>query len=304
MQELHRTIYRICERPESDVVTIYQIDETAKGRIAEQPDAPYAGFPIKVEIRKKEEAEMEAESLSPDVDFAVALRQKTSRINLRPLLRTGAVAAVIILMAVVLFQNIPTAKAVTLERIYQAIEKIRNVHITSFTSSKEEPAQELWISKTLNIYVTKTAKQFVLWDIANKTKKTKQPDVGITDTAGLPDDVIAGIEGIMSSASGIMPFHNISDVPQDAEWSRVDDKSINAAKGIEVYDLTWSKKTHGGSVVFWKWRVFADSETSLPRKVEWYQKLAADSEYTLNSAMDVEYLSEGEVRKAIKEASF
>ncbi len=297
MQELHETIYGICERVESDAVTIYRIDETAKARIVEQPNAPYAGFPIRVEVRRQEEAEAKAESLSPVVDFTAARKQKASRANLRPLLKSAIAAAAVISIAAVLLLNTPTAKAVTLERIYQAIEKIKNVHITSFTPTNKEPTQELWISKTLNIYATKTANHCVLWDITNRIRKTKQQDGGITKTAGLADDVIVGIEEKMSGVWGLIPFNNISDVPQDAEWNRVDDKSINAAKGIEVYDLMLPKRASDGSVIFWKWRVFADSESNLPRKVEWYQKSAADNEYILCSTMDVEYVSEGDIQK-------
>jgi hypothetical protein len=304
MQELHETIYGIYERADSDVVTIYHIDETAKTRLVEQPDSPYAGFPISVEVSKQEEAEVEAESLSPAIDFRAALRQKPSRISLRTLIKPAAVAAAIILAATVLFHNVPTAKAVTLGKIYEAVEKIKNIHITSFTPPNKEPTQELWISKTSKIYASKTTKQCVLWDIGNKTKKTKQPGDSITNTARLTDDDITGIEENISGVSGLIPFGNISDVPQGAEWNRVDDKSIVASKGIEVYDLTWPKRASDGSVVFWKWRVFADSETSLPQKVEWYHKSAADSEYILSSTTEVEYLSEGEIQKAIKEASF
>lgn len=298
MQELHKTVYGICERAESDVVTIYQIDESAKTQATNGAEGLYAGFPIRVDVKQREE-EVKTEQLVPAIDFAAVLRQKKSVTKLRPLFKTGAVAAAIILMAAVLFQSIPTAKAVTLGKIYEAIEKIRNIHITTFTSSNKEPAQEFWISKTLNIYATKTANQCVLWDIGNRTKKTKQPGGSITDTARLTDDVIISIEEKISGASGLIPFNNISDVPQDAEWNRIDDKNIKAAKDIEVYDLTWPKRASNGSVVFWKWRVFADSETSLPRKVEWYQKSVADSDYVLSSTMKVEYISESEIRKII-----
>lgn len=296
MQELHNTVYRICERTESEVVTVYHVDESAKAQATSGTEGLYAGFPIRVDVKQREE-EVKAEQLVPAIDFAAALKQKVSVKKLRPLLKTAAVAAAIILMAVVLLQNTPTAKAVTLERIYQAIERIRNVHITSFTPSNKEPTQELWISKTLNIYSTKTAKQCVLWDIGNRTKKTKQSGGSITDTARLTDDVITGIEENISGVSGLIPFNNISDVPQDAEWSRVDDKNIELTKGVEVYDLTWPKRASDGSVVFWKWRVFADEKTSLPQRVEWYQKLATDSDYILSSTMEIEYVSEDEIQK-------
>ncbi len=298
MQELHEAISEICERADSDVVTVYRVDETAKARIIEPPGAPYAGFPIEVEVRKQEEAVMGAESLSPTVSFGTALKQKKSRVSLKPLVKTALAAAAVIAIAAGLLFNTPTAKAVTLGRIYQAFEKIKNIHTTSFTPASKEPTQEFWISKTLNVYATKTAKKSVLWDIANKIKKTKQLG-GTIDTAGLTDDTVANIEEKMYGVSEIMPFNSVSDVPQDAGWSRVDDKSIDAANGIEVYDLTWSQRAYDGSVVFRKWRVFADSETNLPRKVEWYRMSVAGGEYVLSSTMEIEYVSENEIRKVV-----
>lgn len=302
MQELHETIYGICERADSDVVTIYRIDETAKARIVEQPDAPYAGFPITVEVKKQEEAE--AEVLPSTVDFGAARKQKASRANLRPLLKSVLAAAAVISIAAALLLNAPVAKAVTLGKIYEAVEKIKNMHITSFASPDKGPVQELWISKTLNIYMTKTVNHCVLLDATNRIRKTKRPDGGVTDTARLTGDVIAGIEEKINSASELMPFHSMSGVPKEAEWSRVEDKGVDVAKGIEVYDLKWSEKASDGSAVFRKWRVFADSETGLPQKVEWYRKLAADNDYIFSSTMDIEYVSESKIQEVIKKESF
>jgi hypothetical protein len=303
MQELHRTVYGICERAESDVVTIYHVDESAKAQATSGTKELYAGFPIRVDVKQREE-EVKAEQLVPAIDFGTALKQKISVKKLKPLLKTGAVAAAVILIVVALLLNVPVAKAVTLSQIYKVLEKIKNVHITSFIPHKKEPAQELWISKTLNIYMTKTAKQSVLWDIANRARKTKQLDIGITETAGLTDDIIAGIKRKTSSSLDLMPFYDISDVPENADWSRAADKDLEATKGIEVYDLTWTERAYDGSTVLKKWRVFADSETNLPQRIEWYEKLVTDNEYTLSSAMVVEYLSDNEMQEVIKEASF
>ncbi|GAG99828.1 unnamed protein product, partial [marine sediment metagenome] len=49
MQQLHQTIYGIAERAESDVVTIYRVDESAKAEARSESDDLYAGFPIRVE---------------------------------------------------------------------------------------------------------------------------------------------------------------------------------------------------------------------------------------------------------------
>ena len=81
VQQLHRTIYAIAERPDSEVVTIYNIDESAKAH--SESDDVYAGFPIRVEVRGRE-AEVKAEALGPTVNFAAALKRKFSTANLKP----------------------------------------------------------------------------------------------------------------------------------------------------------------------------------------------------------------------------
>jgi hypothetical protein len=304
MQQLHQTIYGIAERAESEVVTIYHIDESAKAEAISESDDIYAGFPIRVE-RANRGDEVNAGRSASSINFGVALKQKVSAMNLKPLVKTAVAAAAIILIAAALFFNIPTAKAVAIEQIYKAIEKVKNVYIASFVAGKREPIQKLWASRTLNNYMTKTGKKLVLWDLTNRVKKVKHFDSGSTETTLLSDDVIAKIEKKISVSFGLMPFPNLSEIPHDAEWSRVIDDGLKAtAKGAEAYDLTWVAKVYGGPVVFKKWRVFIDPETNLPHKTEIYRKVAADSQYTLRSIVVVEYLSGSEIQAVIKEASF
>jgi hypothetical protein len=303
MQELHKTVYGIVERPESEVITVYHIDESAKAKAVSETEELYAGFPIRVDVKQREE-EAKAEQLVPAIDFAATLKQKVSVKKLKPLFKTAVAAAAVILIALVLFRNIPTARAVTLERIYEAIEKVKNVHIASFVPGKTRPTQERWVSRTANTYLLKTEKESVLWDIGKGVRKSKQVDTAVTETVPLTAVSIADAEEKITGSLGLMPFYDISDVPKDAEWSRVDDKSVDTTEGTEVYDLKWIRKALDGSQVFKKWRVFADSETNLPQRIEWYKKSAADSEYTLSSAMEVEYLSDSEMQEVIKEASF
>ena len=302
MQQLHDTVYGIVERPESEVITVYHIDESAKAKAVSETEELYAGFPVRVDVKQREE-EVKAEQPVPAIDFAATLKQKVSVKKLKPLLKTGAVAAAVILIAAILFQSIP-AKAVTLERIYEAIEKVKNLHITKFVPDKTETIQEKWVSRTLNIYMSKTGKQLVLWDIPKGVRKSKQADTAVTETVPLTAVSVADTEKKITSSLGLMPFYDMSEIPKDADWSRVDNENVEISDGIEVYDLQWIEKKYGGSAIFKKWRVFADSETNLPQRIEWYEKLTADSEYTLSSAMEVEYLSDSEIQEIIKEASF
>ncbi len=303
MQNLHNTLYDIAERPESDVVTIYNIDESAKTQAGGISDGLYSGFPIKVRVIHHGD-EVEAEPSAATVGFGAGLKQKVSTINLRPLFKTAVAAAAVILIVAALFFNIPTAKAVTIESIYKAVEKFRNVYTSKFVP-QSEPIEEKWVSRELRIFIAKTGNQVVLWDIPNRVRKTKHLNTDLVETTPLSEDVIAKIGKRISSSLGLLPFLDISEVPKDAEWQRVTGESLKLTdKDTDVYDLTWIEKVYGGPITFKKWRVFVEVETNLPLRTEFYQKLATDSEYTLETVMVVKYLSDSEIQIIVEEVSF
>ena len=292
----------VAKRAESDVVTIYHVDESAKAEASSGFDDIYTGFPIRVSIACRED-EVDV-GLSTSTTGLGVLRQKVSAMNLKPLVKTAVAAAAVLLIAVSLFFSIPTAKAVTIDQIYKAIEKIKNVYIASFVPDKTEPIQEKWVSRTLSNYMTKTGKQLVLWDIPNGVKKSKQLDTAVTETILLTAVSTADVERKIAGSLGLLPFYDISDVPQDAEWNREADDNLKVREAIETYNLIWVEKAYDGSVVFNKWRVFVDPKTNLPQKTEFYKKLAVDDEYALESVRTVEYLSDGEIQALIKDKSF
>jgi len=97
MQQLHKTVYGIAERAESEVVTIYHVDESAKTKATSESDDIYTGFPIRVERANREDRVNTGASASTTFSGAV-LRRKVSTINLKPLVKTAAAAAAIILI--------------------------------------------------------------------------------------------------------------------------------------------------------------------------------------------------------------
>ena len=304
MQELHNTVYRICERTESEVVTVYHVDESVKAQATSGTEGLYAGFPIRVDVKQREE-EVKAEQLVPTINFAAALKQKVSVKKLKPLLKTAIAAAAVISIAAVLLFNAPTAKAVTLAKIYGAIERIRNVHITRFAPYKTEPIQEKWVSRTLNIYMTKTGKQCVLWDIDAGVTKMKYLDATKTEITKLTAENITDIDKKITGSFGLMPFSGISKIPKNADWSRTTNKDLEAAvKDVEIYDLTWTEVAYGVSTVSKKWRFFVNAQKDIPQRIEIYQMLPAETEYTLVEFMVVEYLNDGEMQAVVKEVSF
>ena len=286
----------MAQRADSEVVTIYHVDESAKARKAGKSGDLYAGFPISVEIIHSEDKVKQPVST---IDFA-ALKEKVSAMNLRPFLKIGVAA--VILIAFTLLLNTSSAKAVTIERIYKALENVKNVYISRFTAGSNEPMQELWVSQTLNIYMVKTAKESVLSDINNMQRKILLFDTGEIRTDQLAEDNIAGIEQKMSGSLGLMPFYNISDLPRDSEWLRVDDHP-EAAEGIEIYDLKWTEKTSRSSESK-KWRYFVNHKTFLPKKIEISGTSIGQSEYSLISRILIEEKSDSEIQTVMKDAGF
>ena len=302
IQELHDTVYEITEQAESEVVTIYHIEESAKAQVVGESDDPYTGFPISVEIASRED-KVDVEQPMPTVDFTTALKRKVSAMNLKPLLKAGIAIAAVMLIGLALLFNTQTAKAVTIEQIYKAIEKVRNVYISSFVPDKTEPTQEQWVSRTLNIYMLKTGKELVLWDISNGTRKLKHVDTAITETTPLTGDSVASVERKMSGSLGLVPFYDISEIPPGAEWHQVANADVSEGD-TELYELTWTEEAYDDSVIFKKWRFFIDPKANLPQKVEIFRKSAANSKYNLRSVMVVEYLSDNDIQSVIKDAGF
>jgi len=303
MQELHNDVYGIAERPDSEVATTFHIDESAKARTTGDCDDLYAGFPIRVEVGRKDgdSAEMAASAGR----FAAALRRKVSMKGLKPLLKPALAAAAVVLIAVALFLNTPTASGVTIKQIYEAIGKVRNVYITSFGRNQTRPVQELWVSRALNVYMTKTEEEIVLWDIGSRLKKTKGPDNGTIETVQLNAETLAAIEEKIGGYLGLVPFADIADIPSDAQWDHISDKGLETSvQGIDVYDLSWTVERHSGSPVFKKWRVFLNAKTGQVQRTEWHQKLTADEEYALQSVKIVERLDTSDIKTALQKTSF
>ena len=303
MQELHLTIYNIAERAESDVVTTYNIGESAE---TQSPDVsePYAGFPINVEIKDSED-KVDTEQPASTIDFAAVVKKKAPALNLKPLIKASLAAAAVIAIGVALLFNAPAAKAVTIEQIYRAIENAKNVYIKTFNPGKTKPTQERWVSRSSNIYMTKTGEESVLLDLTNKVRIVKHFSTDPVEESVLQNGMATETTKMMAGFLGLVPFADASVIPDDAEWNRVGNNDLdNIIKAIEIYELIWLKKTDAGSTIFYKWLFFVDPKTNLPQKTEFYRKLAGDTEYALSSAMEVKYLSDSEMEEVVRKASF
>ena len=300
MQELHRTISNIVEREESGVITIFDIDETVETKSSSESEL-YAGSPAGPEMAGNED-NLHIEQ-PKTINLSARLKEKIPALNLKPLLKVGLAAAAVIVIGLALLFNSPAAKAVSFEQIYRAIENVRNVYITTFTG-KMELTQERWVSRPLNIYMTKAGEESALFDLTNKVRKVTNLKTGFDKTSNLPVEMINKIERNIAGSLGLIPFTDISKVPSNAEWKSIENDGTETAKDIEKYDLTWSDEPYSGSLIHKKWRFFVDTRTHFPKRTEFYIKQVSDNDYILRSIKIIESLSDEEIEAVIDKVSF
>ncbi|UCC98731.1 MAG: hypothetical protein JSW66_02315 [Phycisphaerales bacterium] len=293
VQELHRTISAIAERAESNVVTVYHLDESVEAPLLNGPAETGAGSVAEVTGHEQQEP---AGRPGAGVDFAADLKLKVSPLKAKPVLKAGLAAAAVVLIGLGLLLYSPSATAVTIDQIYSAVERVRNIHITTLTGEM----QEQWVSQGLNVYLIKTGPRWTLSDISIGVTKSKDSHTGIIDEKQLAQDEIAGVKSKMSIILTLMPFHDARGLPPDTQWTRVTGDTLQSARGrTEVYDLTWTESTYSAMIENRR-RFFVDPETKLPRKIEFYQKQIDDRDHSLRSAIHVEYMSDAEVEAVIK----
>ncbi len=212
-----------------------------------------------------------------------------------------AAAAAVIIVGFALFFDLP-AKDIQLSDIYQAVANVQNICITTFDPTANEPMQIEWVSQTLNIGMFRIGEQFILLNVPNKVKMTKNASSEFTRTQALSATIITRVKQAASQRFGLFPFSGTSDI-SSAQWSRVEDQLAQAVMpGTRIYDLTWSEAdTTSGSINLRKWRVYLDKKTNLPRRTEWYPRRKPEDEFEFESFDIVTYPDENQIRTLIRE---
>ncbi|GAG92882.1 unnamed protein product, partial [marine sediment metagenome] len=197
MQQLHQMVYNIAERPDSVVATCLTLEERT-GQDVEPTDL-YADWPINVQVLNK--SKIEPKTSSATVPFPRLLKQRVLALNLKRYIKPAAVAAAVILVALLLV-NAPVAKAVYLGQIYNALEHVKNICLTTFIPEESKPTRERWISTSLGITMVKTEREWVLWDIKGKSKKSKDLSTGSITITEPGNNVLARVEETMDVPQG------------------------------------------------------------------------------------------------------
>lgn len=302
VQDLHQRVTFIKQRPESGIVTVYEIGETPISEITTKTQNNYSGFPVSVNATKSI-----GQDSSPGTEQNKSLNKNIGtriiKVGLKNIVK-AAVAAAIILVAFLFLQSTPTATAVTIGQIYDAIQKAVNIHIQQFSSGNPKSLQEKWVSKSLGIYAIKDKNGFIIWDIRNNEKHLELTTQQQPKIAPLSERQSALIQKRVQGSLGIMPFEKAIQVPEDAKWQELNTSAMeNISSDTRVYELIWTKLTREKTLMFYKWRGFIEASTNNPIKVEFYVHSSDEDVYELTATYTIEYINESSIRKLTEDKS-
>jgi len=267
--DLQKNIFQILDRRETGIVTIYSLDAVEEKTNAE---------PI--------------EEMESDLYQAVDKKHQ-----FRWLWKPMAAAAAILIIGLGFFFTTPSARAIDLTQMCQALEKATCVHLASYLVDKSQPYHETWVSRPHQLRLLLYRKSVVLWDFQNRVKKVKNLPNGKITITPVEEKVAITALKYLEASFGIVPYKEGSQLPFNPKWQNIaiDEVKENNLPDTEVYDMTWLE---GG--VYRKNRYFIDIHTCLPKKTEYSDKLHAEDDYKFSTYTLLSYPTPEEVEKLVK----
>ena len=283
----------IIERKESGVVTEYITKRQVSIKFSEGLYNDYKNLPVEIVIHNRQKETMGR------IDLTRSLSDR--RGHIRQLAKPLAAIAAMIFVTIWLFVG-TLAKAVKFDDIYNAIGKIQNICLISGTSEVDRAAQKVWISKDLDIKLFYSANHWTLWDVQNRVKKNWTSESAYWETNNLDDAELMNVRQTMDIPLALLPFQSPHSLPDKYDWKLFPDRKVTGQLfNTQVYDLLWSDKAVNGSLVYYRWRVYINKDTLLPKRVEYWQKHSFTGKYELKNWMNITYPQAYEVKKVIRD---
>ncbi|MBN2436906.1 MAG: hypothetical protein JXK07_16720 [Spirochaetes bacterium] len=294
-KDISAVLKNFLEREESGIVTEYIIKEPTGSKSSSNFHSDYNDCDVRIVVRNLKSQTADEASLS---------HNRLGRNNLiRQLAKPLSAIAAAVLIATWIFVG-TFAKAIELDDIYKAVGNVQNICMTIGTSGDSEISQRVWVSEDLNVKVFYSANQWVLWDIQNKVKRSLTDKSKNLKTVNLNNTEIMDVKQTMDVSLTLLPFKNLSLLPSSHNWELLADEEIpTKLPDTQIYDLSWSSKTANGALVYYKWRSYIDKDTSLPKRIENWQKYSLSEEYVLKNWIDITYPEGYEIEELARKIS-
>jgi len=275
IQAAHRTVSGFLEPRESVVATRFHLVGDEERRSDPRSTADYFGYPIRVGVAR--------------------VGARFGHLSRRMLVRAGAaVAAVLAIAGGLVLLSLNTAHAVSLKALYGAIGEIRNVYIAGFEAGHDRAFQEQWVSRELGVQLLKTGDEWMLWDSTAGARTWRTGPDGPIASQVVDGEMAQEMKASIEGSLGLVPFEQFTDVPDGAVWRR-----LGGDGGHEVYELSWSRQVAPAVTVLFKWRLYVDTASLMPVRVESYRKRPHDADFVPATVVTARPLTSVELRDAL-----
>ena len=276
-QQLHRTVYGVLERADSDVITVCTTVSDGPSP-AEETDSLYAGYPIDVQVRNR---------VSEPAVGAAWPRRAVARF--RPILKPALMAAAMIPLVVIFHLTMSKALGLTARQIQKAVDGTPRIHVRVFGAGKEEPKQELWVARQRRLLGVKMQGTLRVFDLEREELHFAGPE-GVRTQVGLARNEFVGAEQTMKRLLRL-PQNSLL---WDGDLQELPDSSAGDVR-FEIYQMDWQDRTSGGRSLSCRWKVYIDPAFGRPVKIEFFRGDSFGHGLMLEETREFEYPEESEI---------
>lgn len=172
--------------------------------------------------------------------------------------------------------------------------------VESLLVERDEPFQQIWASKPLEMTLLKTTSQnadlLTLWDISRNNKMTSATSDKTAKTENMPHSkMLSELNESVFYTFSLNRFYSISDIPKNAKWTQIQ------SNDSKVFELLWHQKDSVGKQQYFKWRIMLNENTNLLERTELYIKSYSEDQYKLDRFCVISHPLQDEIRTIILE---
>jgi hypothetical protein len=290
VQTLHRTIYGIMERADSETTTVYHAGNDAEDVHGQTGDR--CRYPVSVHVLHGESGSAADRSDSPAARTTPARGFGRSAGSLA---RVAVIAVAAVGLALLLRMTAPTASGTNVGDLLKVLEKAQNIHVVT-TDQSAKPIQEFWIARRSNRLVNRTTQECTLYDLGHDRKRTIEPQTGAIVSVKPSRIERHWARKVMASCLGDV----LERVALNTELHYpTDGVGSGGLEGFDLYELVLPRHT-GNSLLRTRWWAYIDPVTGLPQQTEIYRQRPPEYRWGLVTTTAFTYPTEQEMDNSIQ----
>lgn len=278
VQSLHRTLYGVAERADSDVCTVCRIDKDDENAGGQTPANAYR-YPIRVQVSRRE-----------------LVKSPRARWRTGPHSRIAIVATVVFLSGILAMLPLSRATGMSVDGIRKAVGRMPNVRLTRSNGEDSQPFFEMLLATNRKIIVTTIGNERTLRDYDKGCKTVFSPGKPAR-TGSLLAEESDGCEKFMTRILDEV-FGHASARSNLSESQAEHASSGRPGERWSVYELTREDPADGAAAPR-RWKVYLDPVRKLPMKIEYSQRPPTGFGPDVIQVTEFTYLTQSAMDEAI-----